>query len=540
MDNKRVILAVALSMVVLLGWQYLFPPVQPQTTPAQQQEQTATQSQTADSNVSGPVSDQLPDPASTSAIVSAKGTKLKVDTPLYSAVINSQGGLLESFKLKNFKQTIEAGSPVIDMVGTNALNKAPMGLILNGIATWANGVWGFEGGDLNLEGDKIGTLIFRGDVEGFRIERRLTFHADNYLIDEDVRIINKSNPSGMGRLAFTTATKSLTAEDNRYNPTRIAWFGPEGLSEENDRDDLRETGVSATGNIDWTAIDSNYFILALVPGSDEVTVKGKLQDDIFRVAAEKNVSFDKDIERKLKCSYYFGPMDAELMAKVPGNLDKAVDFGWFDIIAKPLVMALEWFNQFTHNYGISIILLTIVIKILFWPLSHKSYKSMEQMKRLQPMMAKLREKHGDDREALNKEMMQLYKTYNVNPAGGCLPMLLQIPVFFGLYKALMGTVALRHADFIHYLPFTDIVWLADLSAKDPLYITPIVMGATMFLQQKMTPSAGDPTQQKIMMFLPLVFTFMFLSFPSGLVVYWMVNNVLSIAQQWMMTRKVKN
>lgn len=537
MDNKRVILAVALSFAVLLGWQFLFPSQPP--APAQQ-EQTAGSNQAVDSNVSGPVSNQLPDPASTSAIVSAKGTRLAVETPLYSAVINSQGGLLESFKLKKFKATIAADSPDVDMVGTNALDKAPMGLILNGIATWANGVWGYEGSNLSLDGDKLGTLIFRGDVEGFRIERRLTFHADNYLIDEDVRIINKSNPSGMGRLAFTTATKSLTAADDRYNPTRISWFDAEGLVEENDRDELTETGVSASGNISWAAIDSNYFILALVPGSNDVTMKGKLQDDIFRVAAEQNVSFDKELERKLSCSYYFGPMDAPLMAKVPGGLEKAIDFGWFDLIAKPLVVALEWFNQYVHNYGIAIILLTIVIKILFWPLSHKSYKSMEQMKRLQPMMAKLREKHGDDREALNKEMMQLYKTYNVNPAGGCLPMLLQIPVFFGLYKALMGTVALRHADFIHFLPFTDIVWLADLSAKDPLYITPIVMGATMFLQQKMTPSAGDPTQQKIMMFLPLVFTFMFLNFPSGLVVYWMVNNVLSIAQQWMMMRNIKN
>ncbi len=539
MDNKRVILAVALSFAVLLGWQMLFPPQPQQPAPAQQ-EQTAQPNQAVDSNVSGPISNQLPDPASTSAIVSAKGTKLTVETPLYAAVINSQGGLLESFKLKKFKATIDADSPDVDMVGMNALDKAPMGLILNGIATWASGVWGYEGKDLSLDGDRLGTLIFRGDVEGFRIERRLTFHADNYLIDEDVRIINQSNPSGMGRVAFTTATKSLTAADDRYNPTRISWYNAEGLVEENDRDTLSETGVTESGAINWAAIDSNYFILALVPGADSVTMKGKLQDDIFRVAAEQDVSFDKDIERKLSCSYYFGPMDAPLMAKVPGSLDKAVDFGWFDIIAKPLVVALEWFHQYTHNYGIAIILLTIVIKILFWPLSHKSYKSMEQMKRLQPMMAKLREKHGDDREALNKEMMQLYKTYNVNPAGGCLPMLLQIPVFFGLYKALMGTVALRHADFVHFLPFTDIVWLADLSAKDPLYITPIVMGATMFLQQKMTPSAGDPTQQKIMMFLPLVFTFMFLNFPSGLVVYWMVNNVLSIAQQWMMMRNVKN
>jgi YidC/Oxa1 family membrane protein insertase len=198
---------------------------------------------------------------------------------------------------------------------------------------------------------------------------------------------------------------------------------------------------------------------------------------------------------------------------------------------------LNFFYSYVGNYGVAIIFLTIIIKILFWPLSHKSYKSMESMKKLQPMMAKIREKHKDDRQKMNQEMMQLYKTYKVNPAGGCLPMLLQIPVFFALYQALMGAVELRHAPFISTLPFTDIVWLADLSAKDPFYITPIVMGATMFLQQKMTPAPGDPMQAKIMMFLPIIFTFLFLSFPAGLVVYWLVNNVLSIFQQWTIARK---
>ena len=180
-----------------------------------------------------------------------------------------------------------------------------------------------------------------------------------------------------------------------------------------------------------------------------------------------------------------------------------------------------------------------IIKLLFWPLSHKSYKSMEQMKKLQPMMAKIREKYADDREKMNSEIMQLYKTYKVNPAGGCVPMLLQIPVFFALYQALLGAIELRHAAFITHLPFTDMIWLADLSAKDPYYITPLVMGATMFLQQRMSPPMGDPMQAKIMMFMPVVFTFLFLNFPSGLVVYWLVNNVLSIAQQWLMIRKSK-
>ena len=180
----------------------------------------------------------------------------------------------------------------------------------------------------------------------------------------------------------------------------------------------------------------------------------------------------------------------------------------------------------------AIILLTIVIKLIFWPLSHKSYKSMERMKKIQPMMKKLKEQYKDDRQKMNQELMRLYKTYKVNPAGGCLPMLLQIPVFIGLYEALLGAVELRHASFIPEVPFTDIVWLADLSAKDPLYVTPVIMGLSMFLQQKLSPTAGDPTQAKIMLIMPIFLTFIFLNFPAGLVVYFFTNNVLSIAQQW--------
>ena len=187
----------------------------------------------------------------------------------------------------------------------------------------------------------------------------------------------------------------------------------------------------------------------------------------------------------------------------------------------------------------AIILLTVVIKAVFWPLTAKSYASMEKMKKLQPMMTAIREKHKDNKELMNKEVMALYKTYGVNPASGCVPILIQLPVFFGLYQALLTSIELRHAPFITYLPFTDKLWLADLSAKDPFYITPIIMGLTMFLQQRMSPPATDPTQQKIMMFLPLIFTVLFLGFPAGLVIYWLVNNILSIFQQWLMMRKNK-
>jgi YidC/Oxa1 family membrane protein insertase len=238
-------------------------------------------------------------------------------------------------------------------------------------------------------------------------------------------------------------------------------------------------------------------------------------------------------------SYWFGPKDRHLMHAVSDELAKSVDLGMFSIIAKGLLWILEFFHKYVGNWGLAIIMLTIVIKIIFWPLTAKSYSSMEKMKRLAPMMQKIKEKHKDDKEAMNREVMALYKTYGVNPASGCLPLLVQMPVFFGLYQALLTSIELRHASFIPTLPFTDLPWLADLSAKDPFYITPLVMGVTMFLQQRLSPPAADPTQQKIMMFLPIIFTFLFLAFPAGLVVYWLVNNVISIGQQWWMLNRGK-
>jgi len=195
----------------------------------------------------------------------------------------------------------------------------------------------------------------------------------------------------------------------------------------------------------------------------------------------------------------------------------------------PMLIILKYLNEFVKNYGIAIIILTILIKILFWPLGNKSYESMKAMQKLQPKMVELREKYKDDKQKLSQETMALYRAHKVNPMGGCLPMLIQIPVFFGLYKALLYAIELRHAPFFW--------WIQDLSAKDPYYITPIIMGATMFVQQKMTPTAGDPMQQKIMLFLPIIFTFLFLNFPSGLVIYWLFNNILSIGQQYYVNKK---
>ena len=237
---------------------------------------------------------------------------------------------------------------------------------------------------------------------------------------------------------------------------------------------------------------------------------------------------------------YFGPKKMATLKEAGHDLERIVNFGWFDKLARPVLYLLNFLYSYVGNYGIAIILVTILIKILFWPIAQKGLKSMKNMQKIQPKMAKLKEKYKDDKARLNEEMMGLYKTYKVNPLGGCLPMLLQIPVFFALYKVLLQAIELRHAPFM--------LWITDLSAPDRLMIgidipylggipvLTLLMGGSMFLQQKMTPSSPDPTQAKIMMFLPVIFTFMFLNFASGLVLYWLVNNLLSIGQQYMINK----
>ena len=380
-----------------------------------------------------------------------------------------------------------------------------------------------------------------GEVDNLRVTRELTFNADNYLISEKVSLATLGNDTRSVRVRYTVAADTSNAANTNYDAMRVAWDNGGSLGEETSTDKLTKEGVEASGKLYWAGPMSTYFLSAVMPGNaDEARMVGRMQGSVYRVALEpKEVVVAPGQETTLEVSYWMGPKERKMLAAVSDQLALSVNLGMFSIIAKGLLWLLEFFQQYTHNWGLSIIMLTIVIKAVFWPLTAKSYSSMEKMKKLQPMMANIREKYKDNKEAMNKEVMALYKTYGVNPASGCVPILVQLPVFFGLYQALLTSIELRHAPFITYLPGTDLIWLADLSAKDPYYITPIIMGITMFLQQRMSPPATDPTQQKIMMFLPIVFTALFLSFPSGLVVYWLVNNILSIAQQWRMGRRNK-
>ncbi|EPR40238.1 Membrane protein oxaA [Desulfovibrio sp. X2] len=536
MEKNRLILATVLSFLILIGWSYFFSPKeQPKPAPsAQQQESAATvQPQAAPSAADEGAGRALP----TMAAAISQGRTVTVDTPLYTARLNTHGGLLESFVLKQYRQTIEPGSPSVELVSPQAMLKAPLGLIWSGQATWSAPDWTFEGGDLALSDGQTGTLTFACDLSGLHLTRTLTFSAGSYLIKEAVQLTPAAGQATSGRLDFTLASTGLSSEKDHYNPTRMEWLQKGSLEQEKSAKDMAK-GVYSDEELGWGGLASNYFMLDLVPQSPGAVFKGKLDDGIYRMAVERGgITLPAGSSATVNMAYYLGPKDPKVLATADHGLDKAVNFGFFNVIAKPLLWLLNIFHTWVGNWGVAIIILTALIKIVFWPLSQKSYVSMNKMKKLQPMMAKIREKYGKDREKMNQELMQLYKTYKVNPMGGCLPMVLQIPVFFGLYEALLQSIQLRHAPFITHLPFTNLIWLADLSAKDPYYITPLIMGATMFLQQKMSPPPGDPTQAKIMLFMPVVFTGLFLNFPAGLVVYWLVNNVLSISQQWLLMRK---
>lgn len=284
----------------------------------------------------------------------------------------------------------------------------------------------------------------------------------------------------------------------------------------------------------WMAMVQHYFVAAWLPEGKterEFFIR-KLGDDLYSAGIILPVAtIAPGATSKVDIGLYAGPQEQTKLAKIAPGLDLVVDYGWLTVVAAPLFWVLEMIHKLVGNWGWAIIVLTVLLKLIFYPLSAASYKSMAKMKVVAPKLTKLKETYGDDRERLNKEMMDLYKREKINPLGGCLPVLVQIPVFIALYWVLLGTVEIRYAPFIGYIH--------DLSAKDPYFILPIVMGLTMVLQTKLNPAPPDPIQAKVMMFMPIMFTGMFLFFPAGLVLYWVVNNVLSIAQQWQVNRVIE-
>ncbi|MDR2892234.1 MAG: membrane protein insertase YidC [Deltaproteobacteria bacterium] len=565
MDNRNTLIAMTVCMALILGWTYFSEvmgwtnrslvttqEVAPATeqVPDQQVVDSAAPASGGAAGHPAAISSQNPAAFPASGIVApavsedGKPAEIVVETPLYSAKFSALGGILTSFELKNYtvssEYQTEAPRRQVQIIAPEATAFAPMGILINNKHSWRNAVWSVEnsagGNALNLESSAPGTLTFVGRLDDLTIKRVLTFEPNTYVVREELFL--SSAQAQTLNLGYSISTGNLAGPEDYLQINQVARVQGGSFEIMDSESDLAN-GQDFGTDVAWGGSMSNYFLAAMIPANPLFRMEARLSGSVYTVAMKNDaVQVSPEAPTRSEMFYYFGPKQQEDLMAAPGNLVDAVDYGWFGWIAKPLMVMLKFFYDYVGNWGVAIILMTVVIKIVLWPLSYKSYKSMQGMKAIQPHMAKIREKHKGDKERLNREMMQLYKTYKVNPAGGCLPILVQLPVFIGLYKALLAAFELRQASFIPHLPFTDMLWLADLSLKDPLYITPIVMGVSMFIQQKITPAVGDPTQQKIMMFMPIIFTVMFINFPSGLVVYWLVNNIISIAQQqWQMKRK---
>ncbi len=560
MDNKRAILAIVLAFFILIGYQYLFvdPQTEQQQAVTEQVEQTTPEpvAKEAETQAVAPAPVPAPAPEATTAqeepqgyevpssLPAQKGRDITVETSLYSAVISESGGGLKSFTLKNYMETTEPDSGFKELVKTEAIRDLPLYFS-----------WGVEPSraqvplytadkeTIDAVSGQDQTLTMKTTMtSGLEFTRTLIFEPENYLIKMSVEISNPTEIALQGAPYLSLTNRPFSQQGQRYFFTGPAAF-IDGKLQEVKTGDLEKGPKTLKGDITWAAYEGTYFMTGVIPEENE-DLAAKFSADGDKVATVLTGPEDViQAQGHLQYNYliYFGPKKISTLQEIGYDLERAINFGWFDKLARPALYLLNFFYGFFGNYGVAIILVTVLIKIIFWPIAQKGLKSMKNMQKIQPKMAKLKEKYKNDSTRLNQEMMGLYKTYKVNPLGGCLPMLLQIPVFFALYKVLLQAIELRHAPFM--------LWITDLSAPDRLWaglnlpylgglpVLTLLMGGSMFLQQRMTPTPADPTQAKIMMFLPVIFTFMFLNFASGLVLYWLVNNLLTIGQQYIINRQ---
>ena len=552
--EKRTIIAFVLSFLVLIMWSYLFNPDKDQVSKKEEivKKETSKEIQEPPQAkvLTHSESSEIPETLTGKTVTGIDEKEIQIDTPLYKAIFTNVGPTIKSFKLKKYFKTTDPDSPMIELV---SLEKNMGDFLLINFEGYSIGqnekiTYQVDSTTVRLGPESSPKdLIFISETsDGLSMKQTFRFFPDQYKIELNLDVVNKSGKTVNG--TFKADLKALPPQE------KASYYSYVGLALLLD-DDLKEVEIEDTseeeilrGQIDWVAYEDDFFISAVIPeNKSKGTFEGRLLKSglLHGTYLPPSVSLVPSQQTSFQYTLFFGPRDLSILKQCGGNIDRAINFGWTDIIARPLLYTLRFFYKYVHNYGVAIILLTILVKILFWPLTHKSYKSMKEMQKLQPIMAKMREKYKNDKQKLNKEMMGLYKTYKVNPMGGCLPMVVQLPVFFALFRVLGSAIELRHAPFM--------LWINDLSAPDRLFNFPftipfmappfgipiltLLMGASMFLQQKMTPTPGDPTQAKIMMFLPVIFTFMFINFPSGLVLYWLVNNILSIGQQYRIYKK---
>ncbi len=543
-ENQRLLLFAALMFVLFLLWQNWLefqarkypPPVATATAP----------------NAAAPVAAPGQDVPAVAANMSGAGSALgngqrvRVSTDLFEAEIDTAGGDLRQVGLRTWPDSVRhQDQPFLLLKDSSPdLFIAQSGLVAlhDGPAPNHYAVFVPEQTDYRLADgqDTLGVRLNWADPSGLKVQKVYTFQRGSFLVEINQRVENGGTSEWQGSQYRQFQRIPPKVSNSFFGSGVITYTGtvvstPEQRYEKISFDDIAKQPLNQKVTDGWVAMIQHYFLGAWIPSPGETnTFYTKAVSGNRYVAGmtgeAQSIPVGKTAD--FRTHLYVGPKLPDVLEKVAPNLQLTVDYGKLTVIAEPLFWLLKVIHALVGNWGWAIIFLTILIKLAFYKLSETSYRSMANMRRLAPELTRLKELYGDDKQKMNEAMMGLYKREKVNPLGGCLPILVQIPVFIALYWVLVESVQLRQAPFM--------LWIKDMAILDSYYVLPLVMGVTMFVQQKLSPAPPDPVQAKVMMALPIVFTFMFLWFPAGLVLYWVVNNVLSIAQQWVITKRVES
>ncbi|NOS97785.1 MAG: membrane protein insertase YidC [Methylotenera sp.] len=536
MDTKRLILFVIFSMSILMLWEAW----QREHTPApvvQQQVQASNQT------VNG-----VPAEATTNAGTTAidgtfkllAGQRISVTTDLYKADIETTGGDLRRLELlkhraANVADNDKSNFVLLDDAAKPMTYVAQTGLIGANLPSH-NAVFTSTATAYQMQADKDTLEVRLSWVgEGVTVDKIYTFHRNKYVIDVNYEIKNGSAAAITPEVYYQIVHDNESNQGSALMPTFTggAYYTEAHKFDKIAFSDMEKEPLNIESKDGWVGLLQHYFVSAWIPkdGLARKFYTEKLNEHMYRIGTRSTLpSIAAGATYSIPARLFSGPQTKDdLIATAPG-LKYTVDYGMLTIVATPLFWVLSKINGLVHNWGIAIILLTLLIKALFYPLSAKSYRSMAQMRELAPRLESMKKKFGDDRQKMQQAMMELYKTEKINPMSGCLPILLQIPVFIALYWMLLGSVELRHAPFFG--------WIQDLSAIDPYYILPLIMGASMIIQTKLNPKPTDPIQAKVMTWMPVIFSVFFFFFPAGLVLYWVVNNIVSIWQQWYVNKSI--
>jgi YidC/Oxa1 family membrane protein insertase len=530
MDFQRLIAFVVFSFSLLMLWNAWEDYKHPKSV------QTAQNIQQQDSSLPIPGQELQPSKPGLTISQTVKGARAIVKTDLITVEIDANGGDLRDLTLDTYHQDTDKAKllKLFEESGNHSYF-AQSGFVGNDLATHKT-VYELQPGEYDLKSGQNDLKVSMAAVlAGVEVVKTYTFHRGSYVIDVDYAIHNggTTNIEGFPYFQFQRDGKKPDGESSYVRGfTGPAMYTESGKFQKIAFSDIEKgkQDYVKSAQDGWIGIVQHHFVAAWITPDPANSVKREfytraLGNDEYSAGMIMPVVKVAPGETKaVDMRLYAGPQDQEKLKVLAHGLEHVVDYGWLTIIAYPLFLLVSWLNSLVHNWGVAIILLTVIVKMAFYPLSAASYRSMAQMRKLSPRLQHLKERYGDDRQKLQEQMMKIYKEEKINPLGGCLPIVVQIPVFIALYWALMSAVELRQAPFA--------LWIHDLSEPDPYYVLPLVMAATMFIQQRLSPKPPDPMQAKVMMFMPIAFSVMFFFFPSGLVLYWLSNNVLSILQQW--------